>query len=188
MSSPQACPVCRRPYGQDFAKAKGRDRALIAVVVVVCVALIALPILFFSIVMSGMMHPRPPEVERLSLDVLIADGGHYRLTVDWWVGESYRFNVTVTEGSAVDVYIMFGEQYRAAYESEDTPQSFACLASYENVTHISEVYEPTSSFGTLILVIDNRDFALTEHDAVPQGAVGAELEVELGYLSYPYYD
>jgi hypothetical protein len=87
-------------------------------------------------------------------------------------GDTLTYNIAVTSGSAIDMYIVPAAGL-AAYESESA-QSFSLYDQFENRMTIAGTFRGTSqNAGTDSVIVDNVDFS----GAVPSGAVTVTVDL-----------
>ncbi len=158
--------------------------AIVALVVVV--ATIAVPVLLI-LGMSGWSGDTSEYTDVTYDDSFaLAPGGNFRVTAGWGYVTALEIHMNVTDGAAVDVYIMTEDQYANTYAGS-SPLAYSAVEFWENVTELSVSWNLSDdATSTLYVVVDNVDNPLRPLDATPTGNV--EVEMKLVATTTYYYD
>lgn len=164
---------------------------VIIVVIIIILPIIAFSLLAFSTSEPSLFSMEPQsDTERFSSHVIIAEGGHFRITLqDFYFDElEVTMNISSKDGKKFDVYIMDWDQYDMAYGLLNTSgMAFSAEYSKENINKISETITLSPErWRPFYLVIDNRDTAITPDDAIPSGTL--EVDAEITITTAYYYD
>jgi len=134
---------------------------------------------FIGIPIEGEPYEETADFES---EVIIADEGHFRLIIaDTWEERiEVNFNILISSGGPIDVYIMDQEQYDNPYGNMSTG-SFSSTFSWENVSVVDDVIEFENTRTNYYLVIDNTDMSFLPDSARPEGPVTLDVEVHITY-------
>ena len=175
------------PYGPGapppgaIKPTSGTSTVLIVMLVVILVGAGLFMTFFFFI---GSFEGEPwEETTDFETEVFIADEGHFRhfIADSWEERVEVNFNITLSSGGPIDVYIMDQEQYDNTYGNMSTG-SFSSTFSWENVSLVSDVIELENTRTEYYLVIDNTDMSFLPDSATPEGPVTLDVEVHITFF------
>lgn len=175
--------VPQAPYGppQRPPEKKGTPTAVIVVIIIVIMVLLAIGFFAFMVFMVGDIAGGGWEDTRtFSTDVLIEDGGHFRylLSANWEDELIVNLSLRQLNGSRYDVYIMDDNQYENAYGNSSTG-AFSTLLKWQNVSTFADSASLEDPGGPIWLVIDNEHMPHVPGNAVPQGPIHVEVDLEI---------
>lgn len=150
--------------------------AVILIIVIVIVAPLSLLFLVGLPLLGGGMDSAAEEYRDT---VLITQGGHW--VREFWYFDDLEFEIEVTSGGNVDIYLMDGTQYANAYRDPNgTDIAFSALMEWEDRREVSATvtFENLDGEWPYCLVVDNRVNTLTTGDADPTGPVTVDIWVE----------
>jgi hypothetical protein len=162
-----------------------KDDTSIGIAIVALVVVFLMAAVPFMLILSSLSSWDNAEWSDVAFDdeVILATGGNFRVLANWGATSSVHIFMNVTEGSAVDIYIMTDDQFESTYPVA-TPSAFSSLYEWEGVTELDEDYEVDDPSQSFYVIVDNVDNPLRPGDAVPSGCVELELKVVTNHIEY----
>lgn len=150
---------------------------LAAIILLLIVSVVAF--IFIAMLLGGLTGGGEDLVQSYDEDVVVGDGGHFRLALDAsFVSRRIEVNITTTGGGRFDVYLMDEDQYELVYGNEST-NAFSAVRRFENVSAVMTNLSLPDTGVSYVLVIDNTDNPLLATDAVPTGTLTVDLLVRV---------
>ena len=154
--------------------------ATVVLIIVVVLVIGALGLAVIFSLMADLGGDGWEDTRDVSREVLIEEGGHFRLLLsDSW-GSQLLVNMSVRQldGSRFDVYIMDSDQYENAYGNLSSG-AFSTLARWQNVSALSDSVSIDDPRGPISLVVDNVDMPLVPGSTVPEGPIEVALDLAI---------
>jgi hypothetical protein len=187
------CPTCGKAGYYYPNKPKGglKDKKFLKIPIVVWIVALFIVVIFSCLIIAFLaLPPGGPESEVFDEEVIIADGGHFRYSIGFYLEDEITFNISSRNGNNFDIYIMDEDQYENAYETPNSRIiSFSTHYSDENINNVTQTLDfsdENSRFSEYFLVIDNRDTRITPDDATPRGTITVDVHITIEYTYYIY--
>jgi len=181
MPLPAPWPYHYPPPPQPQPQPQGRTffglSPLAAIILLLIVGVVAF--IFIAILLGGLSGGGEDLVQSYDEDVVVGEGGHFRLDLSFgFVSRRVEVNITTTGGGRFDAYLMDEGQYERVYGNEST-NAFSAVRRFENISALMTNLSLPDTGRSYILVIDNVDNPLLATDAVPTGTLTVDLLVRV---------